>query len=50
MSHAEQGDVVRYEHGENFLFEAAVNCVHDVERHPLGIEGETVREDPVQRF
>ena len=22
MSHAEQGDVVRYEHGENFLFEA----------------------------
>jgi hypothetical protein len=22
MSHAEQGDVVRYEHGESFLFEA----------------------------
>lgn len=35
-SHPEQVDVVHYEHGENFLFEAVVKCVHDVERHPHG--------------
>jgi len=49
-THPEQGDVVRYEHGENFLFEAVVKCVHDVERHPHGIEGELVREGPVQHL
>lgn len=48
--HAEHTYIVLHKHREYFLFETVIVCVHDIEWHLNGVEGELVSESCLQHF